>query len=141
MYTKKLPQKERSAVPKKGEHYLYIFSSMVSHRFEIRETVWYGGFSDMFRLAKGNVFTVKRDAEETLDFMNNRLNEVILEHMEPSYAPRENLLIDEEAAKKSTESALRSFSSSFNLKKPEAVEDISIRQDIVEKLKKTNVIK
>ena len=141
MNTKKLSQKERSAVPKKGEHYLYIFASMVSHRFEIRETVWFGGFSDIFRLAKGNVFTQKEDAEDTLKYMNNHLDEVLLSYIESSYVSSESKLVDDNAAKKSTESALRSFSCSFNLKKAESVEDISIHPEIVDKLKKTNVIK
>lgn len=71
-----LTRKETNAIPKVGERYWYIFSSMVNHCFELKETQCYGYESDFLRMAKGNCFTVKKDAEEVLEQMNNYLQEI-----------------------------------------------------------------
>ena len=72
----RLIRKEANAIPKIGEKYWYVFSSMVSHSFELRQTECFGGEADFLRMAKGNCFVRQKDAEEIVDTLNEYLEEV-----------------------------------------------------------------
>ena len=76
MQTKRLSKSERNALPKKGDKYYYIFTSMMTHQFEVRETTFYDGISERMRIARGNVFMVKKDCQEVADQMNDYMKEV-----------------------------------------------------------------
>ena len=63
MQTKRLTKSEKDALPKKGDKYYYIFSSMVSHRHEVREATFFNGISERMRIAKGNCYMTKAGAQ------------------------------------------------------------------------------
>ena len=52
----RLIRKETNAMPKIGEKYYYVFSSMTTHSYEVRQTECFGCESDFLRMAKGNCF-------------------------------------------------------------------------------------
>lgn len=72
----RLIRKEANAMPKIGEKYWYVFSSMTTHSFEVRQTECFGCESDFLRMAKGNCFVQQKDAEEVMDTLNEYLEEV-----------------------------------------------------------------
>lgn len=72
----RLIRKEANAMPKIGEKYWYIFTSMVSHSFELRQTEYFGCESDYLRMAKGNCFVQRKEAVEVMNTLNEYLEDV-----------------------------------------------------------------
>ena len=85
----RLIRKETSAMPKVGEKYWYVFSSMVSHSFELRQTEFFACESDFLRMAKGNCFVERKDAEEVIEQLNDYLVEI-----RESYKGRPGAIVD-----------------------------------------------
>ena len=76
MSNSKLSKKELSVIPNKGDKYYYVFSSMSTFMFEVRDTDWCGNMSDKFRLVKGNVFIDRNEAVDLAREMNDYLAEI-----------------------------------------------------------------
>ena len=79
MQTKRLTKSEKDALPKKADKYYYIFSSMVSHRHEVREATFFNGISERMRIAKGNCYMTKAGAQVVCDQINE-FNDELNEH-------------------------------------------------------------
>ena len=62
------------AIPQVGERYYYIRSCMQLHCFKVLEAQWRGGFSDLLRLTKGNVYMTLNGANAVCMNLNERLD-------------------------------------------------------------------
>ncbi len=90
-------------IPEPKTTYWYIRSNMISNDFKVLETTWIGGVSDSLRLAKGNVYLSKDDADAVCEQLNDRLK-CIIDTIEGS---RQRERIEEEKARKKEEAAKR----------------------------------
>lgn len=64
------------SVPVIKTQYWYVRSNYMQDHFVVQETEWVGGISDLFRLAKGNVYLNREEAEKVCDQLNNRLDKI-----------------------------------------------------------------
>lgn len=90
-------------IPEPKTMYWYIRSNMISHDFKVIEAEWIGGVSDALRLAKGNVYLRRDEADSVCLQLNNRLR-TILDTID---GQRQKERIAEEAARKKEEAAKR----------------------------------
>lgn len=67
---------EVGSIPEVKTQYWYIWSCMCTHCFKVKESEWIGGMSDSLRLAKGNVYLNREEAEKVCDQLNNRLDKI-----------------------------------------------------------------
>lgn len=91
------------SVPEINTQYWYIRSNYMQDHFVVQETEWVGGISDLFRLAKGNVYLTEKEANEVATTLNDRLDS--LKSISENARQREMLL--EEKARKKAEAAER----------------------------------
>jgi len=63
-------------IPEIKTQYWYVRSSMMTMDFVLVETEWIGSFSDLFRLAKGNVYLDRNEAISVQNMLNDRLYEL-----------------------------------------------------------------
>lgn len=83
------------AIPQTKTTYWYIRSGYYKpFAFDLFEEVWCGSISDLYRLAKGNVYLDRKEAEKTLDILNSRLEKLRLQAVE---ARLKECLAEEEA--------------------------------------------
>lgn len=64
------------SVPEKGTTYFYVRSCMQTHRFKVYETQWFGGMSDVLRLAKGNLYFTQKEANAIMLQLNVRVDKL-----------------------------------------------------------------
>ena len=67
---------EVGSIPEIKTQYWYIWSCMCSHCFKVKETEWIGGMTDSLRLAKGNVYLDRHEAEKVCYQLNDRLDKI-----------------------------------------------------------------
>lgn len=91
------------SVPVIKTQYWYVRSNYMQDHFVVQETEWVGGISDLFRLAKGNVYLTEKEANEVATTLNDRLDS--LKSISENARQREMLL--EEKARKKAEAAER----------------------------------
>lgn len=91
------------SVPVIKTQYWYVRSNYMQNHFVVQETEWVGGISDLFRLAKGNVYLTEKEANEVATTLNDRLDS--LKSISENARQREMLL--EEKARKKAEAAER----------------------------------
>ncbi len=94
---------EVGLIPQPKTMYWYVRACMQTHRFKVMECEWIGGMSDLLRLAKGNVFLEKDDAESLCYQLNCRL-EMLSRACEDAHQKEQ---IEEEKNRKKAESAER----------------------------------
>lgn len=91
------------SVPVIKTQYWYVRSNYMQDHFVVQETEWVGGISDLFRLAKGNVYLTEKEANEVATTLNDRLDS--LKSISENARQMEMLL--EEKARKKAEAAER----------------------------------
>ena len=116
----KIIETEKGAIPEIKTVYWYLRSNTMTNDFVIVETEWIGGFSDLFRLAKCNVYLDKNDAIEAQRLFNERLSELVDLCADAKQKER----LKEEADKKKEAAAERKREREKNLvkKKPSRIE-------------------
>ena len=94
------------SIPEKGTTYWYVRSCMLTHRFKVWETQFFGGIGDMLRIAKGNVYFCVEEAEKIAYLLNQRLDcllKVVAENKAKIEREKERERIKSELAKKKKE--------------------------------------
>lgn len=94
------------SIPGKGTTYWYVRSCMLTHKFKVWETQFFGGIGDMLRLAKGNVYFCVEEAEKIAYLLNQRLGcllKVVAENKAKIEREKERERIKSELAKKKKE--------------------------------------
>ena len=94
---------EVGLIPQPKTMYWYVRSCMQTHRFKVMECEWIGGMSDLLRLAKGNVYLKKEDAESLCHQLNCRL-EMLTRACENAHQKEQ---LEEDKARKKAEAAER----------------------------------
>ena len=64
------------SIPAKGTKVWYIRANMIAHKFIVVEAEWIGCLSDLLRMAKGNIFFSKEEANEVESQLNSRLEKL-----------------------------------------------------------------
>lgn len=91
-------ESDLGSIPEIKTIYWYIRSGYYApFIFVLCEEEWTGSTSDLYRLAKGNVYLNRDEAEETLDILNSRLERLKLQALN---ARQEERLAEEKARKK-----------------------------------------
>lgn len=115
----KIIETEKGAIPEIKTTYWYLRSNTMTNDFVIVETEWIGGISDLFRLAKCNVYLDKNDAIEAQRLFNERLSELVDLCADAKQKER----LKEEADKKKQAAAEKKREREKNLiKKPTRIE-------------------
>ena len=91
------------SVPDIKTQYWFVRSNYINDRFVTVEAEWVGGISDLFRLAKGNVYLSEEEANNVMLMMNKRLESI--RSISENAMQREKL--EEEKASKKAEAAER----------------------------------
>ena len=59
----------KRGIPRKGDIYWYLFKSMISHRYEVREKEWTCSLSDAFKMSSENVYKSREKAIAACEVM------------------------------------------------------------------------
>ena len=91
-------ESDLGSIPEIKTNYWHIRSGYYApFIFVLCEEQWIGSMSDLYRLAKGNVYLNRDEAEEALDILNSRLERLKLQVLN---ARQEERLAEEKARKK-----------------------------------------